>query len=151
MLLFLADVFELFQTKVGFLKALIYCGILILPIPLVLMEFKANRNLTESIFRKGIPMLLIVGLIYLNPLKILFNIATWKTQIVKLVNENNLNHKVEFQMKDIGAFGYSKRTAEVYYLTDFFYIILKKEYNERNYPKANWKRVNQHKNEIELK
>lgn len=68
MLLFLLDIFELFQSKLRFLKTLIYYGILILPIPLLIMEFKVDRNLTESILRKEIPILLITGLIYLNPL-----------------------------------------------------------------------------------
>ena len=149
--LFLLDIFELFQTKIGFLKALIYYGILILPIPLLIIEFKANRNLTKPILRKGIPILTFIGLIYLSPLKILFNVATWKTQTVKLINESNRNHKIEFQMKDVGALGYEKRNAEVYYLTDFFYVVLTEKYEERNLLRTKWKRIDENKNEIGLK
>lgn len=94
MSLFLLDIFDLFQTKIGFLKAAIYYGILTLPIPLLIMEFKANRNLSEPIIRKSIPILTIIGLIYLNPLKILFNVATWKTQTGELINENKGNIKL---------------------------------------------------------
>jgi len=149
--LFLLDIFDLFQTKIGFLKEIIYYGILILPIPLLIMEFKANRKLSEPILRKSIPILTIIGLIYLNPLKILFNIATWKTQTVELINENKGNHKVEFQMKDIGALGYAKRNAEVYYLTKYFYLVLSENYDERNFIGTDWKRIDKNINEIGLK
>jgi len=149
--LFLLDIFDLFQTKIGFLKAVIYYGVLILPIPLLIMEFKANRNLSEPILRKLIPILTIIGLVYLNPLKILFNVTTWKTQTVELINGNKGSHKVEFQMRDIGALGYAKRNAEVYYLTKYFYLVLSENYDDRNFIGTDWKRVNQNINEIGLK
>ena len=149
--LFLLDIFDLFQTKIGFLKAVIYYGILISPIPLLIMEFKANRNLSETILRKAIPILTIIGIIYLNPLKILFNSATWKTQTVELINENKGNHKVEFQMKDIGALGYAKRKAEVYYLSTYFYLVLSENYDERNFIGTDWKRIDENINEMQLK
>jgi hypothetical protein len=145
------DIFDLFQTKVGFLKAFIYYGVFILAIPLLVMEFKANRNLSEPILRIGIPILTILGLIYLNPLKILFQTQTWKTQTVELINENSGNHKVEFQMKDIGALGYVKRNAEVYYLTKYFYFVLSENYDERNFIGTDWIRIDKNINEIGLK
>ncbi|MUU79895.1 hypothetical protein [Winogradskyella endarachnes] len=141
----------MFQTKIGFLKAVIYYGILILPIPLLIMEFKANRNLPEPILRKLISILTIIGLVYLNPLKILFNVTTWKTQTVEQINENKGSHKVELQMRDIGALGYTKRNAEVYYLTKHFYVVLSENYDDRNFIGTDWKRVNQNINEIGLK
>jgi hypothetical protein len=105
------------------------------------MEFKANRNLSEPILRKAIPILTIVGLIYLNPLKVMFNNQTWKTQTVSLVDESNENHKVEYQMMDLGALGYSKRNAEVYYVTDYFYWVWAEDYDERNFLGHDWKRI----------
>jgi hypothetical protein len=114
------------------------------------MEFKANRNLSEPILRKVIPILTIIGLIYLNPSKILFHTQTWKTQTLELINENSGNHKVEFQMKDIGALGYEKRNAEVYYLTKYFYLVLSENYDERNFIGTDWKRVDEDINEIGL-
>jgi len=149
--IFLLDIFDLFQTKIGFLKAIIYYGILILPIPLLIMEFKANRNLSEPILRKVIPILTIIGLIYLNPIKLILNTQTWKTQTVELINENSRNHKVEFQMKDIGALGYTKRNSEVYYLTKYFYLVLSENYDERNFIGTDWKRIDKNTNEMKLK
>ncbi len=84
-------------------------------------------------------------------MKLLFNTATWKTQTVRLINENHTNHKVEFQMKDVGALGYVKRNAEVYYLTDYFYVVLAEKWGERNFLGIKWKLVNHNKNESGLK
>lgn len=145
------DIFDVFQTKIGFIKAFTYYGVLILPIPLLLMEFKTNRSLSEPILRKGILMLTIIGLLFLNPLKIIFNTSTWKTQTVALVNEKMTNHKVEFQMKDLGAFGYAKRTAEVIYFSEHFYIVWAEKYDDRNFSGHKWKRVNEAINEMGLK
>ena len=149
--LFLLDIFNLFQTKIGFLKSLVYYGVLILPIPMLILQFKANRNLSKPILTKVITILTIIGLIYLNPLKIIFNTATWKTQTVILMNENRPNYKVEFQMKDLGALGYAKRTCKVLYLSSYFYVVFTKKYDERNFSEHSWKKVNQHINEIGLK
>lgn len=118
---------------------------------MLIIEFKANRNLSEPILRKAIRILTLIGLKYLNPLKILFDSAIWKTQTVGLINKNSENNKVEFQMKDIGALGYAKRNAEVYYLTKYFYVVLSKNYDERNFVGNDWKRIDGNINEIGLK
>lgn len=149
--LFLLDIFNVFQTKIDFFKGLIYYGVFILPIPILILEFKINASFVESFLSKGIPIVTIIGLIYLNPLIIIFNTAVWKTQTVILVNENRTNHKVEFQMKDLGALGYAKRTSEVLYFSKYFYSVLAKKYDDRNFSSHQWKKVNQHINEIGLK
>lgn len=148
--LFLLDLVNLFQTKIDFLKGLIYCGTIILPIPLLIMEFRKNRNLFEHIFWSVIPTLTIVSVIYLSPYKLLFNIEPWKTQMVRFINKNNSNHQVEFQMKDVGALGYAKRDVEIYYLTSYFYIVLNNEYNEQKYIGNTWIEVDLDINEIGL-
>lgn len=124
---------------------------MILPFPLLILEFKVSQNLSEPILRKVIPILTIIGLIYLNPLKISFHTATWKTQTVELINKNYANHKVESQMKDIGTLGYAKRNAEIFYLTKYFYIVLAENYDERNFIGTDWDRIDGHINEIGLK
>ncbi|MDB2463169.1 hypothetical protein N9W61_03615 [Algibacter sp.] len=124
---------------------------LILPIPLLIMELKKNQSLRASIFRKAIPVLVIIGLLFINPLALIFNTPTWKTQTVVLVNENMSNHKVEFQIKNTGARGYAKRKAEVVYLSNYFYVVLAKKYDDSNFSNHQWKRVNQDINEMGLK
>lgn len=151
LVLFLFDICDVFQTKIEFFKALTYYGVLILPIPLLIMEFKTNRSLSKPILRKGIPMLTIIALLYINPIRIIFNTATWKTQTVVLISEKMTDHKVEFQMKDVGALGYAKRTAEVIYFSKYFYIVWEKKYDTRNFIAHQWKRVNENVNEMGLK
>ena len=100
---FILDIFNYFQTKLSFFKTLIYYSVFLFPIPLLVMEFKAKQGIAEPILRKAIPVVTIIGLVYLNPLKILFHAQPWRTQSVELINKNSKNHKVEFQKKDIGA------------------------------------------------
>ena len=151
LLLFLVDVFEIFQTKVGILKALIYCGVLLMPIPLLVMEFKRSLKWTEAFLRKGIPILVMVLLAYLDPLKVILNMGAWKTQTILLVDKNWNNHKVEFQLKDIGAFGYSKRTVEVVYYSKYFYVAKSSNYETKNNLGTEWIKVDETLNEMELK
>ncbi len=151
LILFFADIFDVFQTKIEFLKVLIYYGVLLMPIPLLIMEFKKNQSRTELKIGKAIPILAIAILVYLNPLKIMFHIQTWKTQTVLLINEKMINHKVEYQMKDIGALGYAKRTAELVYFSQYFYMVYAKNYEVKNSLGVQWLKVNQVVNEIGFK
>jgi hypothetical protein len=125
--LFLLDIFNLFQTKIRVLKALLYFGVMLLPIVVLILEFKANRSLTKGFFRKITPLFVIIGILFLNPIRLLFHMQPWKTQTVKQIINNNRNHKIESQLKDIGALGYAKRTVEVYDITPYFYVILSKQ------------------------
>jgi hypothetical protein len=141
LLLFVLDIINVFQTKIAFLKMLIYCGIVILPILLLIMEFRNNQNLIKHIFWSTIPILTIVSMVYLNPYNLLFSVEPWRTQTIRFINKDNSNIQVEFQMKDVGALGYAKRDVEVYYLTNYFYIILNDEYHEQKYIGNKWKQV----------
>ena len=142
---FILDIFNLFQTKLSIFKTLIYYSVFLFSIPLLVMEFKAKQGIAEPILRKAIPVVTIIGLVYLNPLKILFHTQSWKTQEVNLINKNNKNHKVEIQSKDLGALGYSKRNAETYYITDYFFFVLSEEYDDRNFIGTDWKRIDSKK------
>jgi hypothetical protein len=141
LLLFVLDIINVFQTKIAFLKMLIYCGIVILPILLLIMEFRNNQNLIKHIFWSTIPILTIVSMVYLNPYNLLFSVEPWRRQTIRFINKDNSNIQVEFQMKDVGALGYAKRDVEVYYLTNYFYIILNDEYHEQKYIGNKWKQV----------
>jgi len=56
---------------------------------------------------------------------------------------------VEFQIQDIGAMGYNKRTVEVLYLTPFFMIT--SEVPKDIEKKIEWIKVNKNSNEARLK
>ena len=75
--------------------------------------------------------------------------STWKTQMVLYQNRHSNFKKVEFQMQDVGAFGYNKRTVEVIYLTDLFMIVspVEKDISKR----VEWEKVDKEVNELGLK
>ena len=82
-------------------------------------------------------------------MKINFSSGSWKTQKEIYKNEH-LNHKkVEFQMQDVGALGYNKRTVEVTYITDLFMIVspVKNDIDKR----VEWVKINKEINELGLK
>jgi hypothetical protein len=62
------------------------------------------------------------------------------------VKKFDSSKKVEYQMMDIGAFGYRRRTVEVNYITDWFFI--SKEVGIYN---SDWKKVTIEVNELKLK
>lgn len=82
-------------------------------------------------------------------MKIIFSSGSWKTQTVLYQNGHLTYKKVEFQMQDIGALGYNKRTVEVIYLTNLFMIVnsVEKDIEER----VEWIKVDREVNELGLK
>ena len=82
-------------------------------------------------------------------MKIISSSGSWKTQDILYQNKQLTSEKVEFQMQDVGARGYNKRTVEVMYLTDLFMIVspLDKNIDKR----AGWIKVDENVNELELK
>lgn len=142
LVLFLLDIYDIIQTKIDFFKVIIYYGILILPISLLVIEIYLNRSFRKHIIIKTILICTIIGLLYINPLNIIYNISTWKTQTVEYVDKNWMNHKVEIQMKDMGAFGYANRKVEIVYLSNYFYFICTKKFDDHNFTKYKWKMLN---------
>ena len=65
----------------------------------------------------------LLGIMLIEPMKIMFSSGSWKTQTVLYQNRHLTFKKVKFQMQDVGALGYNKRTVEVIYLTDLFMIV----------------------------
>ena len=72
--------------------------------------------------------------------------SAWKTQYIYYQNKFDSSKKVEYQMMDIGAFGYRRRTVEVNYITEWFFI--SKEVGIYN---SDWKKVTIEVNELKLK
>jgi len=82
-------------------------------------------------------------------MKILFSTGAWRTQTILYQNGHLSFKTVEFQMQDVGALGYNKRTVEVFYLTPFFMTT-------KNVPtdidkRVEWVKVDKNVNELELK
>lgn len=52
-------------------------------------------------------------------LKYLNATSVWQTRTVLNKNKNDDSKRVEFQIQDVGALGYNKRTVEVQHITNF--------------------------------
>ncbi len=82
-------------------------------------------------------------------MKFLFSTGVWRTQTI-LYQNGHLSYKtVEFQMQDVGALGYNKRTVEVFYLTPLFMIT--SEVPTGIDKRVEWVKVDKDVNELELK
>jgi len=82
-------------------------------------------------------------------MKILFSSGAWRTQTILYQNGHLTFKKVEFQMQDIGALGYNKRTVEVIYLTPLF--MLTSEVPNDIDKRVEWIKVDKDINELNLK
>ena len=81
--------------------------------------------------------------------KILFASGAWHTQTVLFENGHLSFKKIEFQMQDVGALGYNRRTVEVLYLTSLFTIT--SEVPQDIESKVEWVKVHRDVNELGLK
>ena len=82
-------------------------------------------------------------------MKIAFSSSAWRTQKILYQNGHLNNKRVEFQMQDVGALGYNKRTVEVTYLTGLFMIVEPVENNIGE--RVEWVKVDKEVNELGLK
>ncbi len=148
-LLFVFDGLTSFEIKSQLIKSLTYFGIIVLT-PLTLlwnlwMLKTRGRKITYSI----LPVLTLIGILIMGPMNIIFSSGSWTTQMVLYQNRHLTFNKVEFQMQDVGAFGYNKRTVEVNYLTNLFMLVspIEKNIDKR----VEWVKVNKEVNEVGLK
>ena len=148
-MLFLLDSFTSFDVKSQDLKTFICFGILIgTPLTLIwnLVVIKTkSKRIAGIVF----PSIILMLVIFIGPLKILFTSGAWQTQTVLYQNGHLTFKTVEFQMQDVGAMGYNKRTVEVLYLTKLFIITseVPKDIDQR----VEWVKVNKEINELGIK
>ncbi|MEN8123000.1 MAG: hypothetical protein ABFS35_21855 [Bacteroidota bacterium] len=148
-LFFIFDALTEFEIKNQTIKSSIYYGLLILtPIVFIwnVLTFKTKKKRIISLI---LPILTLIGILIIGPIKIISSSPAWRTQTVLYQNGHSNFKKVEFQMQDVGAFGYNKRTVEVTYLTDLFMFV---KSVDRNIDKSvEWVRVDKDINELGLK
>ncbi|MCK0158942.1 hypothetical protein MWU65_17275 [Cellulophaga sp. F20128] len=143
--LFLLDGLTSFEIKSQLIKSFTYFGIMILtPLTLIcnLFSFKKTKwKIASSV----LPFLTLIGILTIGPMKIIFSSRSWKTQKILYQNGHLDFKKVEFQMQDVGALGYNKRTVEVIYLTDLFMIVspVEKDIDKR----VEWVKIDKEINE----
>ena len=149
LVLFLLDGLTSFDIKSQAIKSFVYFGLLIgtpftLIWNLVVIKVKKTRIIWTAFSTIIMILILIIG-----PIKILFATSVWQTQTILYQNEKSRFKTVEYQMQDVGAFGYNKRTVEVFYLTPLFMIT--NEVPDNLDKNAEWLKVDKDVNELGLK
>jgi hypothetical protein len=137
------------------------------------LEFNERwlKMLSTFIFTGGIPfvfilntskgrtrkaLLLILSAVLLAATAVLVRISEvihfgtgFKTQTVLYRMKSNPERRIEFQMEDVGALGYNRRTVEI---TPCFYFFSSwREVDENAVDTTKWRYVNEAVNEIGLK
>jgi len=148
-LLFALDGLTSFEIKSQTIKSFVYFGIMVLTPLTLIWNLWTIKTAKWKIIGSTISTLTLVGILIVGPLKIAFSSSAWRTQKVIYLNGHFNFKKVEFQMQDVGALGYNKRTVEVIYLTDLFMIVspVEKDIDKR----GEWVKVDKEVNELGLK
>lgn len=120
--LFLFDDLTNFDIKNQFLKSFIYVGFLIGTPTILLLNLFSIKTTTKRIIGAIYPTVFLVLIFVVGPTTILFSKGAWRTQTILYQNGHLRFKTIEFQMQDLGALGYNKRTVEVLYLTPLFII-----------------------------
>jgi hypothetical protein len=120
--LFLFDSLTSFDIKSQDLKTFVYIGLLIgTPLTLIwnAVTIKPrNRKIIWTI----LPTAILIFILIVGPMKLYFSTGAWRTQTILYQNGHLTFKTIEFQMQDVGTFGFNKRTVEVFYLTPLFMI-----------------------------
>ena len=147
-ILFLADIYTAFGIKNMTLRYIIYTSFILSPI-IIIFNLILISNLKIKLLSFIIPVFTLVFSLSIGYMPIIFNSANWKTQTIIYQNIEDDNLTIEYQIQDVGAFGYNKRTVIVYDLLGLFAVI--KPTDIDTISKANWNLLNKHINEMELK
>ena len=148
-LLFLFDGLTSFEIKSQAIKSFTYFGLLVLTPMTLVWNLWTLKKRKWKIISSILPTITLIGIMIIGPMKIMFSAGSWKTQTVLYQNGHLTFKKVEYQMQDVGALGYNKRTVEVIYLTDLFMIVspVEKDIDDR----VEWVKVDKEVNELGLK
>ncbi len=155
--------------KIGFVFWMITTFILLLVLFMPNLEFKTQtiQLFFLSISTSGIPILLFVtskdkerkllvwgvllllGTIFFQQMIHFFQFGSgFVTQEILYRSKTDPNHRIEFQMEDVGALGYNRRTVEIKsmgFLQQFQEITVDK------IDTTKWDFVGEYKNELNLK
>ena len=148
-LLFVLDGWTAFEIKSPVIKSFTYLGIIILAPPTLIWNMRRLESGKWKALSSILPVGVLVTILIIGPLKIASASSAWRTQTIVYESGHLDFRKVEFQMQDVGAFGYNKRTVEVIYLTDWFMIVGPVE--EGIEERVEWTRVDKDINELGLK
>jgi hypothetical protein len=147
--LLLLDELTPFDIKSQSLKTFIYEGLLFATPVVLIFNAIVLKKRSQKLAGLALPILMLVLILIFGPINLLWASGAWQTQTVFYKNRNSSFQKVEFQMQDVGALGYNKRTVKVFYLTPFFMITSAVPNGIEKDPA--WEYANEDVNELQLK
>ena len=148
-LLFLFDELTNLDIKSQTIKSFVHYGILAGTPFILLLNAFTIKKIKKKIIGTALPAIILTAILVIGPQKIIHHKEAWKTQTVLYQNKHLTFNKVEFQMQDIGARGYNKRTVQVIYLTPYFILTHKVPNDIEN--KIEWLKIDKEVNELGLK
>nr|WP_298659350.1 hypothetical protein [uncultured Flavobacterium sp.] len=143
---YLLDKNEILEIKQQGFKSFVYYGIIVFSFFSILFPIISFEKLKFKILFSILPIFVFIEILNFGIVRTVFVSSAWKTQYIYYQNKFDSSKKVEYQMMDIGAFGYRRRTVEVNYITEWFFI--SKEVGIYN---SDWKKVTIEVNELKLK
>lgn len=147
---YLLDSNEILEIKHDGLKSFVYFGIIIFSFFSIIFAFLSFEGIKLKVLFSFLPIIAFIQILNFGIINTLFSASSWKTQTIVYQNKLDDSKRVEFQMYDIGFAGYHKRTVEVNYMTDWFFI--SSPYTEEIFNSdSDWKKVDKEVNELGLK
>ncbi len=148
LVLFTLDSFNVLNIKSQELKYFVYVVLFGGAPFLLIRNCLLKQPLMQKLFGSILPLLVIAFITIVTPVRVVFQAGNWNTQTVLYQNKHFQFKKIEFQMQDLGAFGYNKRTVEVTYITSLFMLVKPVSTEIKN--NHEWQKVNIDVNELEL-
>ncbi len=147
--LFVLDAFSGLELIDQHLKTITYFGVILLPPLALLANILLQKKQSRKVIFSLIYSMVIVGVLVIGPTDIVFSSSVWKTQTILYKHVQKSNMQIEFQMQDVGAHGYNRRTVKVTPFLVLFRLI--KPCQNLNELGPEWKRVDIELNQQELK
>jgi hypothetical protein len=147
-LLFILDVFTVFELADEHLKYLVYDGIILIPPVVFLLNIFLQPTTRRKVFLALPGLIVLISVLILGPNKIIFSSSVWKTQSIIYQHAENQRKRIVFQMQDVGAHGYNRRTVE---LTSYVLFNKIEEPESHSELGPEWIVVNEDLNEQDLK
>ena len=118
------------------------------------------RTLSEERYRRvtSIALRYLTFLIVIGALVLAFLIffypsvffgGPWRTQVIEFRDRKDPSHRIEYQMQDLGAFGYGQRTVEV--IPVLYFWETTHEVDTTVSARTDWMPVNEEVNELGIK
>jgi hypothetical protein len=145
---YLLDKNEILEIKHEGFKSFVYFGIIVFSLFSIFLNLFSFREIKLKLLFSILPIFAFIEILNFGMLRTIFCSSSWKTQNIIYQNKFDESKKVEFQMLDKGAIGYRRRTVEVNYITDWFFI--SRPYTEEIY-NPDWLKIGKEVNELELK